>query len=183
VATNVGGTTFYFGDATYVASNLSARDRGVPVIRFYLYSRTQKIQLRGDEEPKLHSIDEFLDEVRDLHDILGSAYSAVVDVDTHHLAEIRDVLLVDNSFMAESKLSPTWELMGAKASEDPERLQEVRDYFRQLHGAIEGRRVAKMSDMLARKYFPKYQEIKLTADETIVDRLFKDVLERIEGKL
>src|SRR5579863_6820278 len=49
VASNVGGTAFYFSNPTYSKINSNTTDRGIPVIRFYLFSSSQRLQLHDSK--------------------------------------------------------------------------------------------------------------------------------------
>jgi hypothetical protein len=51
-------------------------------------------------------INDFFGEIKDIHTRLGSLYSAVIDVDKVNLEAYRDLLIMDNKFVAETQLSP-----------------------------------------------------------------------------
>src|SRR5262249_45838227 len=98
IATNVGSTNFYFGDATYAAANANARLRGVPVVRFYIYGEKLKGEIAMHDGKHPENIEAFYKEVKYLHNRLGSLYSAVIDVDRLKV-EPRDLLIVDGKFL------------------------------------------------------------------------------------
>lgn len=153
VATNVGSTKFYFDVHTYAEANRFARNQGIPVVRFYIYRDKYKnyIVLRNGKHPS--DINDFFAEVKDLHNLLGSAYSAVIDVDRLSLEEHRDLLIMDNKFVAETKLSPDWEPIRALGTENQEQLKKVRSYFHVLMGALDEKYIERMNANDVRKYF------------------------------
>jgi hypothetical protein len=155
VASNVGGTKFYFENQNYVRENKSAASRGVPIIRFYLWSSTQKIELTCTNQPIVPSKDLFFAEVKMLHTNLGSVYSAVIDMDKLSGSKARDLLILDNKFSAETDLSVKWEPIKAKATENPDNLTDARQYFRDLRGAVEKEYVVMMKDDEVKKQFSK----------------------------
>jgi len=186
IATNVGSTKFYFTDRIYVLSNTDARDRGVPVIRFYLWGGQQKIELTSDDESKARTIDDFRKEVSRMHEQSGEVYSAVVD--TAKLQEVRDILLLDNRFVAETLLSPTWFPIRARATQDGENIRDARLYLRALVGAVdnEDKGVFRMEDKSVKRYFHKYERYKESEDYVkgkLADRLFSDIIRTVIGSL
>ena len=164
IATSVGSTKYYFGVHTYILANEYARDHGVPVIRFYIYGKDyrNRIELRNGKHPA--DINEFFAEVKDLHETLGSLYSAVIDVDDVHLDAYRDLLIMDNSFVAETELSPEWGPIRAVATENPDKLREARQYFHVLFGAVDQRYVVRMKPEQVRKYFKRQFSLSASAD-------------------
>jgi len=153
IATNIGSTKYYFNVHTYGQANIFARDHGVPVIRFYLYGKKyrDRIELRDGRHPA--DINDFFGEIKDLHSRLGSLYSAVIDVDRVNLEAYRDLLIMDNKFVAETQLSPEWEPLRALATENSEQLEQARQYFHLLLGAIDDNYVLRMKAEDVRKYF------------------------------
>jgi hypothetical protein len=184
VATNVGDTEFYFNsDSPYPTSNKNARDRGIPIIRFYLFSKDQKIELHS---PALRgqkaTIDSFYQDIKLLHDSLGSLYSVVIDADK--LKEVRDFLLMDNRFLAETVMTHTGERSRAKATESQERLAEARDYFRDLRGiASTSKYIWAMSNDQVKKYYHKYENEPSSGEGHLARRLYEEIMDGITGKL
>lgn len=186
IATNVGSTKFYFTDRLYVWSNQNAAVRGVPVIRFYLWGPQQKIELIRDNEAKERTFEEFKGEVHKLHDESLSVYSVVID--TTKLQEVRDILLLDNRFVAETLLSPTWFPIRARASQDNENIRDARLYLRALVGAIadEKKDVFRMDDAAIKKYFHRYERYRESIDYKrgeLADKVFNDVIGTAIGSL
>jgi len=132
VATNVGSTKFYFNVQTYAQANKEARDHGVPVVRFYLYGKDyrNRMELRDGRHPV--DINDFFREVKDLHTHLGSLYSAVIDVDNVNLDSYRDLLIMDNKFVAETQITPEWEPIRALATGNGDKLKKACEYLHVL---------------------------------------------------
>jgi len=180
VATNVGTTKFYFKNVGYIDNNVDTAKRGIPVIRFYLFSKNRQIELRQSDKPQLVSFDDFCKEVGALHEQLKTVYSAVVDVDEQDIREHRDLLLLDNEFVAETELVPTsWVAIRAKATEDKGLVSDVRDYLHILKGARSAC-IFRMNDDLVRGFFPKYKGITLKkGDGQLADKVFEDIMDSI----
>jgi hypothetical protein len=157
IATNVGSTVYYFNNGIYIGANNSARDRGIPVIRFYLYSANQHIVLSNGKV--CQTIDEFKDDVGRLHTKLGSLYSLVIDVDEAErqgqLPHVLDVLILGSHVLAESQLSDRWELVRARATQETDNVNQGLAYFRTL-AAIAPYKEFPMDKEDVRKYFPQY---------------------------
>ena len=181
IATNVGSTKFYFSDRLYVWSNQNACTRGVPVIRFYLWGPQQKIELIRDNKAKARTFEEFKAEVHKLHDESLSVYSVVID--TTKLQEVRDILLLDNRFVAETLLSPTWFPICARATQDSENIRDARLYLRELIGAIDEKGVFRMDDENIKRYFHKYERYKDYERGKLADKVFNDVIGTAIGSL
>src|SRR5712691_8459777 len=96
LATNVGDLDFFFGNRYYVERNQNAVKRGVPVIRFFIYS--------GTKHPN------FRDEAKKKHKNLLTTCSIFLNWDEPQVAKelkkARDILFVDNAFVAEADLNP-----------------------------------------------------------------------------
>jgi hypothetical protein len=181
VATNVGGTYYYFHNNNYITSNSNARDRGVPVVRFYLYSKNSNYNLpmRSGQRPR--DKDAFFAEVRDLQNILGSFYSAVIDVDEAQLPKVWDVLLMDNMFAAQTILSDVdWDPIRAVATENEARLAEYRTYLHAVVGVIDKRYVQTMSAPDVKKYYGKRYPFLAASGDPATD-LFNHLMERLES--
>ena len=156
IATNVGGTKYYFTNGNYKAYNAGAADRGIPVIRFYLYSRNPNYHLEMRSGKRAETLGEFFNEVKELHRDLHSFYSAVIDVDEAHLPKVRDVLIMDNKFAAETVLSDTdWDPIRALATENQDRIMDIRRYLHTLLSAIDSRYVERMSSTDVKQSFQK----------------------------
>lgn len=177
LATNVGGTKTYFGNPAYLSANKYARTRHIPVIRFYLYDdeRKRHILMRGDRPPA--NIDEFFNEVQDLHKLMGTVYSAVIDVDAaSDLDGYRDLLLMDNAFLAETIiLQTTWDPIRVEATIDQNKIEDARQYFQKLRlAAMHSGKIAKMADSDVANSYPHFR----TADE-----IFKTFMDQIAGPI
>jgi len=181
IAVNVGSTKFYFDIGTYATSNLNARDKGVPVVRFYLYSKSKHIEMHGGKQPQ--DIAEFFDEVKELHKRLGSLYSAVIDVDAVRLPEYRDILIMDNKFVAETALSPEWEPIRAEATEDVGQLRRARLYFRDLWGAVDPQHVVAMTDEDVAKYYGHSPSFPPPSANNRAENIFRYLMNSIAGPL
>jgi hypothetical protein len=178
IATNVGGTYYYFHNNNYIAGNTNARDRGVPVIRFYLYSNNPNYHLpmRSGQRPRDKAA--FFAEVKDLHITLGSFYSAVIDVDETNLAKIQDVLIMDNKFAAQTIVSDVdWDPVRAVATENESRLEEYRSYLHTVLGVVDKNYVQAMSPADVKKYYGK--RYNLSNSDPATD-LFNRVIQQIE---
>jgi len=182
IATNVGSTKFYFDDGTYATSNLNARANGVPVVRFYLYSKYKRIDMHGGRQPK--NIDDFFSEVQELHKRLGSLYSAVIDVDNHPLSEHRDLLIMDNKFLAETVLTPEWDPIRAEATENDAQLSKARQYFRDVLGALDSRYVVTpMSDEDVTRWYSHNPVLPRLSGNKRAEGIFAYLMNEIAGPL
>jgi len=183
VASNVGNTNVYFSSRDYIAANTAARNRGIPVIRFYLWSKDHAVQLTGSTQPKLYSKDEFFQEVKALNAALGTVYSVMIDVDqvSPPLAAFRDMLLLDDSFVAESRLSTNWSLLRAQATEDKGNIDDAANYLHTLMSAIQPDYVAPMSDEDVRTYFHHYEKAKAEPGR-LAEQIFNDVMKDVTGR-
>jgi hypothetical protein len=142
VATNVGSTDFYFKNQLYINANKRAYENGRPVLRFYIFSTKRHIELtRGvSRKGAPVTIDDYANDVAVIHKSLHTVYSAVIDLDAaaaaHQIKEARDLLLMDNPVVAESNLSDSWELLGARASQDEANVNGVHNYLRTLMAIV-----------------------------------------------
>jgi hypothetical protein len=176
VASNVGGLAYYFDYQLYGQKNRAVRDRHVPVIRFFLYSNlaSRGIKLTKTCEAKKLQPTKFVDFkicIEILNTDLGSLCSVVLDFDTDSTAvgdEARDLLLMDNSFVAETELfNETWTPKRAKATESAVKAGEVdkvQNYFRKLWG-VHGACTARMNDNDVELNFPQFKNLKRTESE------------------
>jgi O-phosphoseryl-tRNA(Cys) synthetase len=181
VASNVGGTAFYFSNPTYAKINSDTTDRGIPVIRFYLFSSSQRLQLHDSKDVRTYTIDEFFREVQELNDKLHTVYSAVIDVDKAGI-QVQDLLIVDNSFIAETQFSPTdWQPERARATEYGPRLEDARTFFRDLRNSVDPKYVARMSDDDIKKRFHSYENTKLPKGNYVADQIFRDIMNEVAG--
>jgi hypothetical protein len=152
VATNVGSTDTYFNDRNYLDANKNTSERGVPVVRFYLYDDDHRVHIRMRDGKIPSNIDAYCDEVKQLHSQMKSLYSAVIDVQKlEHL----DLLIMDNRFVAQTEISPDWEPRRGLASQNRNRLYAAREYFRQLRGAIDDRHVYHLDDAQVKAKYGK----------------------------
>lgn len=183
LATNVGSTKFYFDVQTYVASNKTASARGVPVIRFFLYGDRFKdhIEMRDGRHPQ--NIDDYFKDVAELHHTLGALYSVVIDVDKLDLEQYRDLLIMDNGFMAETLISQeTWQPIRALATQHKEQLDEGRKYFRRLIGAINDRYVLRMRPEEVKAKFSKNKAFTAASLQS-ADSLFSYMIGQVTGTI
>jgi hypothetical protein len=145
VATNVGSTDFYFGDGTYASANVDASRNHVPIVRFYVYSEKQKSNIKMHDGKHPDNIDAFYREVKHLHNSLGSLYSALIDADRLNVEKPRDLLIVDDTFLAETlQTQKNWEVMRAQATENKLRLKDARDHFRLVLAALDPKYIERM---------------------------------------
>lgn len=146
IATNVGSTKFYFSpeNNAYLQNNLRARKRGISVVRFYLYSKFKHIEMHDGNSPD--GPQDFFNEVKYLHERLGSLYSAMINVDDVMLPEYRDFLIMDDKFVAETCITPDWVPLRAEATEDEDQLNSVRQYFQAIYAAVDKRYVVTISN-------------------------------------
>jgi hypothetical protein len=153
VATNVGSTDFYFTEGNYVSANKRARDRSIAVVRFYLYSDNNKdwIVMHDGKHPA--SIDDFYNEVKYLHSQMHSLYSVLIDVNKVKLADYWDLLIMDNKFVAKTELSPKWQAVRGLATENEDRLNEVRHYLDLIQGPMEEKYIQRMEPEEVKMYF------------------------------
>lgn len=176
IATNVGGTKTYFESDEYIGANKYALTRHIPVIRFYLYDdgRKKHILMHDDRAPT--DIHDFLTEVRALHQKMGTTYSVVVDVGDSHISDYRDLLLMDNVFLAQTKILPTtWDPIRAEATIDSGEILKARNYLNELRlAAHSSKNIVKMSDSEVGKNYPGYRT---------ADNLFKSIMDEICGPI
>jgi len=181
IATNVGGTNYYFSNGSYIDYNVRAADRGIPVVRFYLYSNNPNYHLEMRNGGSARNVNEFFGEVKDLHRDLHSFYSAVIDVDTAHLTKVRDVLIMDNKFAAETVLSETdWDPIRAVATENRDRIVDIRSYIHTLLSARKTAYTLQMPPSDIKKYFEKRFPEQTQAPNP-GDRLFNYLMERLDA--
>lgn len=131
--------------------------------------------MRQDKAPA--NIDEFFMEVKQLHDAMGTVYSAVIDVDqTHDLDDYRDLLLMDNAFLAETEiLQTTWDPIRAEATIDEMKIKSAQQYFQRLRlAAMQSGRIVKMRDSDVVNYFPHFRN---------ADEIFKSIMDQICGPI
>jgi hypothetical protein len=190
LASNVGSIDFYFDVPQYAEENRTARDHHVPVIRFFIYSKTSNriIKLTRacyDRGLKADSITDFTKCVSDLNEKLGSLCSIVVDFDKQYTrlgGEAKDLMLMDNSFVATTELySENWAQKRAKATEaavSPTVVAGVRAYFNALYGVTGDTCTARMEDEDVRRYFP---QLKFAArgNEHLADAVFRHVMQEV----
>jgi hypothetical protein len=181
IATNVGGTKYYFSNGNYKSYNTRAADRGIPVVRFYLYSNNPNYHLEMRDGGRAQNVNEFFSEVKDLHRDLHSFCSIVIDVDAAHLTKVRDVLIMDNKFAAETVLSETdWDPIRALATENRDRINEIRSYVHTLLSARKTEYTLQMSPSDIKKYYEKrYPE--QTRAPNPGDKLFSYLMDQLES--
>lgn len=150
VATNVGSTNTFFDDDNdkYVEANKAANTQNhIPVVRFYLYSTNPNYRLvKADGKTPVKDKDDFFGEVTRLHKLLGSFYSAVIDMDRpNHPDDVRDLLLMDDIFGSEMLVDKVnWTGTRAQATERRDNLARMRSYVNSLYNAVDHRYVVQM---------------------------------------
>jgi hypothetical protein len=143
IASNVGSIDYYFDVPAYVEENRLARDRHVPIVRFFIYSnsahRGVKLTRKCSEQGlKADSVEDFTKCVTQLNSQLGSLCSVIVDFDTQftRISDARDLLIMDNRFVAETELySENWGPKRARATEAAAEVEKDRKYFHGLWGS------------------------------------------------
>jgi hypothetical protein len=187
IASNVGSIDFYFDNDAYKRANQGARDRHVPVVRFFLFSdRTDReIKLTKDcSDRGLNSrkIADFSTCVSEVSKALGTLCSIVINYDQTHaiVGDAKDVLIIDGSFVAQTQLDKEdWHLIEAQATEDPDQVRVARNYFSTLRGVTGNACVE--GGMDAREianYFPQYKGLKPKPNQTLAQAAFDDMLDQ-----
>jgi hypothetical protein len=157
-------------------SHKAAQGKGIPVIRVYLYGDKYRDQIELRDGRHLKDILDYFREVQELHRLLGSVDSAVIDVGKLDVGESRDLLIMDNILVAD--------LPGIVAThprittQHKDRLNEAREYFRPLMGAIKDPYVLKMQanevkEKYAKQMFPRHG---LKDDESLFNYIMGEVM-------
>jgi hypothetical protein len=190
IASNVGSIDYYFDVPAYVEQNKLARDSHVPIVRFFIYSNASHRGVKltrkcTDEGLKPDNIVDFSKCVNELSPQLGSLCSVIVDFDTHfsRITEARDLLIMDNRFVAETELySENWAPRRARATETPAEVEKDRKYFHDIWG-ITGDECTggRMEDDDVRHYFPNFRYIKPMKGEHLADLVFHKVMQQVAG--
>lgn len=156
VAVNVGSTEFFFDNANYLQVNHELWQRGVPVIRFFLFSSKQRILGRGGKT--IQNIDDFVEEVREIHANFRALYSVVIDVDkAANLKEVRDILFIDRKFglMARFSSAQWGPYDWAQATDNKSNIDELESYIKTLVGYARTPYVVAMEDDNVRRQFSR----------------------------
>jgi hypothetical protein len=185
IASNVGSIDYYFDVPAYVQQNKLARDNHVPVVRFFIYSKAAhrgvKLTKRCTEQGlRPDNIDDFTKCVNQLTPELGSLCSVIVDFDATYMRipEAKDMLIMDNGFVAETDLySESWLPRQARATETPKEVEVAREYFRRLWG-ITGNSCAggRMDNKDILRYFPRFKSLTPKTGEHLADAAFGELL-------
>jgi hypothetical protein len=192
IASNVGSIDFYFDVPAYAQQNLLARDHHVPIIRFFVYSNSghRGVKLTRscmNKGMKPDNIEDFTRCVSELNNELGSLCSVVVDFDKQfsRIGEPRDLLLMDNSFVAETELySEDWKPRRAKATEarvNHDEVEKVRKFFHRLRGITGNTCTGRMDDKDVLTYFPQLRSVQRRQNQHIADAAFDQMLDQITG--
>jgi hypothetical protein len=189
IASNVGSIDFYFNSPAYRDQNIGARNHHVPVVRFFIYSKSKDVSLSDTykkENLDAKKIEDFSKCVEQLNVTLGSLCSIVVDWDAHYrqLEDAKDLLILDDMFVAETEISSTdWGPKRARATENSDRLKETRRYFHTLWGITGDNCVGFMKDKEIAYYFPQFKNLKPQQGQTLADTAFHQVLEKVAGRM
>lgn len=187
IATNVGDTEFYFSNPSYILSNQAALNRQITIIRFYLFSHDEHKMGNFRAAAGKSPIQQFADQVKKLHGDLRTMYSVVIDADTLQ-GDPRDILIMDNRFLAETKLhNKDWERLRALASEHPERLKEAGGYFRTLRGEAARSQSFMMTNEEMRNSFPKYKDEfkKMSGKQEyeLAKKMYEKIMDQLTGPM
>ena len=134
VVTNVGELEFFFDNANYCDLNLQAFERGIPVIRFFLYGSPPR------QAGRALTLAEFrgkaIESMKKMRTVCGVIIPAnVVSTGGTGLNGPQDFLLIDNSFVAHAELDQnTWEMRRIRATVREENLRQYRQYLHDLRG-------------------------------------------------
>lgn len=130
VVTNVGTLDFFLcEDTAYQELNLSTFERGVPVIRFFLYGPAPR---QADSN---FSFDQFKQQAMESMKRMKTACGVFInagDVSTGvaGLDGPQDFLLIDNWFAAHAEMdSATWEIQRVRATTRKENIQQYCQYL------------------------------------------------------
>ena len=94
-----------------------------------------------------------------------------------NIRDDRDLLLIDNDFLAETELVPTsWGPIRAKATQDEKLLSGARDYIHMLVGARKEECTYRMKDEAIKRYFPSYKGLSAGGSGTLADKLFQQTI-------
>ena len=194
VATNVGSTKYYFTDDSYVQANQRATIRGVPIVRFYLFSARKPIELRNSAEPSTVTFIQFAQEVSDLSIKLQTPYSVLINLDKIPTDQLcpngvegaRDLLIVDDKLLAETVLGARWEPQYAHVSHASENLDSAWDCITALKSLSRCPEFDKrttsndddcatfsMDDKAIKASFHKYEKVE---GNGLAARIFEEVL-------
>jgi hypothetical protein len=159
VATNVGSTDLYFSDHNYESFNKEASQHHVPVVRFFLYRKGWHVKLSGGQNIVIDDKNEqsFIKEVNRLNSSFESLCSVWVDLADVRVSQDRDLLLVNNEILAETKLLADLTPIEAVATAKEERLDEARDYFKLLMGHVTDSNMVCTNDDVTTR-FPLYKK-------------------------
>jgi hypothetical protein len=190
IASNVGSIDYYFDVPAYVEQNQLARDRHVPIVRFFIYSnsahRGVKLTRKCSEEGlKPDNVEDFIKCVNELTPQLGSLCSVIVDFDNQftRINDARDLLIMDNRFVAETELySENWEPQRARATETPAEVEKDRKYFHAVWGITgDSCNGGRMDDKNIQRYFPQFKDLTTKQGQHLADAAFHQLLEQVTG--
>src|SRR5262249_10848902 len=125
-----------FSERSYSLNNQRASSRGVPIVRFYLYSANPDRTVRISSSKGRPSFTEFCTEVQDLNSRLQSLYSIGVNVDKLNVEVNRDLFLMDDRFLAETLETDAWLPIRAEATQNKIQLAAARGYLSDLWGRV-----------------------------------------------
>jgi len=134
VATNVGSLEFFLGNTAYQDLNHATFDRGVPVIRFFLYGSPPRRSGHEDADPRFRS--KAIESMKKMYTVCGILIHAeTVSSSISDLQGPQDFLLVDNSFVAHAELNTnTWEILRIRATIQGQHIVKYRQYLYDLQG-------------------------------------------------
>jgi len=179
IASNVGGTGFYLTNIGYVTMNQRVLRDGIPLVRFYIWGKGKEIVTSESKDPHAPTKDAFFKEVKKLHEKLGTLYSVLIDIGKMRGVEAKDMLLVDNKFLAETELDESWLAISVSGTERPESVNDAKDYFRKLAGSRDVKYVVGVDDEKIKVFFPKWHNTKDKAGETLAERMFNDIMDQM----
>jgi hypothetical protein len=91
------------------------------------------------------------------------------------LQQHRDLLIMDNRFVAETVLTPDWEPIRAEATIDDGQLRLARQYLRDVLGAVDDHYIVKMSDEEVKSIYGQNTSLRqpIRNAEDVVSSLFR----------
>ena len=163
-ATHVGSLDQYLEDSGYRDMNKHAFDRGIPIVRFYLFDGTLERTISPEARNKITDVyvrdgvtlSAFNKRVGELHDEMKTLMSVVIPPDKLEAHLRRDFLIADGNFLLERELDAGM----IRVSGGAEDLNKSRTFLRRLLRInVPAEYVHHLDDAEVRNQFGRYDQV------------------------
>jgi len=169
IATNVGDVSFFLHHDKYRKKNQLMYDKGIPVIRFFIYI--------GNDE----NFEDFKEQVERVHRELNTICSIIVSPnDVKNSEKMRDFIIIDGEILSETKMLHS----GVHTDEasitcNDYEIREAYKYCGILYNSVnkvEYNTIYFMDDKEVRKQYSKYLKNNITAEKNLAKAILEKAI-------